>query len=290
MTIGAREALRRATPILDARPLLIVSDFDGTISRISLDPWGATILPAAQRALRRLAAIPGVHVAILSGRVSRDVASRARIGGASYVGNFGMERGNLPRGSRAERLEVEVVDVPAALVRLANDLATTVPAEISEPWLVVEHKPASVAFHFRGAPDVEAAGRWVRETIDRLEPNGAFLRVRGKRVLELRPAGAPDKGHAMRALLDEHRPGAAIVLGDDVTDALAFDALREASTNGRSQSLSGLSIAVKARDEVLQSVADASDLVLDSPMEAARFLSGLARLVATAATAATRPR
>jgi len=50
---------------LAGRPCLVVSDFDGTISRIGLDPWGAQPEPLAQRALRRLAAIRGVEVVLL---------------------------------------------------------------------------------------------------------------------------------------------------------------------------------------------------------------------------------
>src|SRR5262245_42884731 len=90
----ARVALPRCVPLLDRYPVLIVSDFDGTLSRIELDPWAARIIPSARRALRRLAALPGVHVALLSGRLSRDVAARTRVGGATYVGNHGMECGN----------------------------------------------------------------------------------------------------------------------------------------------------------------------------------------------------
>ena len=81
--VTGREALRRAEPLLDRRPILLVSDFDGTLSPIVLDPWGALMLPAARMALRRLAGMPDIHVAILSGRGAADVAARVRIGGVS---------------------------------------------------------------------------------------------------------------------------------------------------------------------------------------------------------------
>ena len=38
-------------PDLDLRPMLVVSDFDGTLSRIVVDPWSASIVPLARRAL-----------------------------------------------------------------------------------------------------------------------------------------------------------------------------------------------------------------------------------------------
>jgi trehalose-6-phosphatase len=93
-------------------------------------------------------------------------------------------------------------------------------------------------------------------------------------VLELRPVGAPSKGDALRALLDEHGPAAAILLGDDPSDALAFDVLRAARSAGECD---GLAIAVVARADVLALVAPRADLVLGGATDAARFLSGLAR-------------
>jgi len=124
--VTARDALAQCSPLVDRRPFLIVSDFDGTLSRIVLDPWGAEIILGARRALRRMAALPGVHVTLLSGRLARDVAARTRVGGATYVGNHGMEHGHLKRGERAETLAVEVVPIDDGYVEAAVDLATRV--------------------------------------------------------------------------------------------------------------------------------------------------------------------
>lgn len=275
--VDAIAALQRTLGLLGERPFLIVSDFDGTLSRIVLDPWGASIIPGAQRALRRLAGADGVHVALLSGRLARDLAARARVGGATYVGNFGMERGSLRPGGRAGDLRVEVVPVADAHVALADRLALEVPRLVGAAWLVVEHKPASVAFHFRAAPDLDAAAAQVRAAVDAIDPHEQLVRSAGKRVLELRPRDAPAKGDAFRSLLAEHRPRAALMLGDDVSDVPAFLALREARAAG---SIAGLAIGVRARDDVPAVVAAAVDLVLDSPAEVARYLSGLSARLA----------
>ena len=276
--VTARQALERCAPFLNRRPLLVVSDFDGTVSRIVLDPWGAEIVAGARRALRRLAATPGVHVTLLSGRLARDVAARTRVGGATYIGNHGMESGRLRRGGRAETLEVEVVPVDEAFVGGAVELAEKVVTAIPEPWLVVEAKPASVAFHFRGAPDIDAAAVRVRAAVELADPDQRFVRYAGRRVLELRPDGAPGKGEAMTELLDHVQPAAAIAMGDDVTDSHAFAVLRRArETSG----LRGLAIAVQARTEVPAEVLEQADIVLGSPIEASRFLGGLARALAS---------
>lgn len=272
--VTAREALRQAEPLLSSRPLLVVSDFDGTLSPIVLDPWGAVMLPLARRALRILAGIDGVHVAILSGRTASDVAARTRIGGASYLGNHGVESGRLGRRQRAGTLQVQVVRVDDRFSEMADVLATAVALAIPEPWLVVERKPPAVAFHFRGAPDVDAAAARVSDAVERLDPGRVLIRFPGRRVLELRPPGVPDKREAMAILLREHRPRVAFALGDDISDAEAFRALAEARMRGETR---GIALAVQARPEAPPEVAAAADVVLASPVEAARFLAGLAR-------------
>jgi trehalose 6-phosphate phosphatase len=252
----------------------VVSDFDGTLSPIVMDPWGAAVLPAAQRALRRLAGATSVHVAILSGRTASDVAARTRIGGASYLGNHGVERGRLGRRQRAGSMAIEVVAVADRYAEAAERIATRLPQLIPDPWLVVERKAPAVSLHFRSAPDVAAAAELVAEAVDRLDPGRELVRFPGRRVLELRPPGVPAKGEAMESLLEEHQPAVALMLGDDVSDAEAFVALTSARAAGR---LDGLAIAVQARTETPPAVTAAADLVLASPAEAARFLSGLAR-------------
>lgn len=276
--VSVRQAVDRTLDHLQRRPLLFVSDFDGTLSNIVQDPWGARILPLGRRALRSLAGTPGVQVAVLSGRTAADVASRVRVGNVTYLGNHGMERAFLPRGGRAESLRPSVETEAHEAGHLAERLADELPRLVPDEWLIVERKPPTVAFHFRQAPDVAAAGERVRAAVDELDPEGVLERFPGRRVLELRPAGAVAKGDALRSLLDELRPRSVFMLGDDVSDALAFRVLREARAAGETD---GVAVAVQARTEVPPEVAETADLVLASPTAATRFLSALARRLAT---------
>jgi trehalose-phosphatase len=274
-SIRVSEAVATTRRVSAMRPLLIVSDFDGTLSNIVQDPWGAAVLPLARRALRRLAGMPDVHVTILSGRTAADVARRVRVGNAAYLGNHGIERGFLARGARAEQMTVHNADEDAHEAgHLAERIADELPRLVTDDWLVVERKPPAVAFHFRQAPDTVDAARRVREAADRLDPDGLLERFPGRRVLELRPFGAVAKGDALRSLLDELRPRAAILLGDDVSDALAFAELRAARDAG---TVEGLAVAILARAEVPPEVAQTADFVLSSPADAARYLAALAR-------------
>ncbi len=270
----ALEAMGIARAMLAQRPVLITSDFDGTISVPRMDPWGATVLPRAQRALRQLAAIDGVCVALLSGRTATDLSGRVRVGGADYLGNQGLERGRLRRRQRAGSMVVALHPASARSYEVAGSLVREVPHHLPEPWLVVEAKLPAVTFHYRSAPDVPAAARRVLDAVERLDPHGELVRFPGRRSLELRPPGAPGKGEAFRMLLDDHRPAVAFMIGDDRTDVAAFRVLRAARDAGE---LQGAAIAVGTDPSGLEATGPASDIVLGAPADVAGFLGLLAR-------------
>jgi len=276
--VSVRVAVDVAAQHLERRPLLVVSDFDGTLSRIVDDPWGAQILPLGRRALRALAGLPNVHVVVLSGRSALDVAARVRVGGVTYMGNHGMERGFVPRRGRPGRLRPIIDDASHEAVHAAERLADAVPRVVHEPWLIVERKPPAVAFHYRTAPDLAAAAARVRAAVDELDPDGVLERFAGRRVLELRPYGAVAKGEALEALVAELRPKSVFLLGDDVSDAMAFRALRSLRAAGTTD---GVAVAIQARSEVPAEVLASADVVLASPADATRFLSAIYRRLAS---------
>jgi trehalose-phosphatase len=275
--VTVRAAVEAAATHLERRPLLVVSDFDGTLSRIVDDPWGAQILPLGRRALRALASLPDVHVAVLSGRTAADVASRVRVGNVTYLGNHGMERGFVPRGGSPEALRAVSDDASHEAIHMSERLETEVPRLVPDAWLIVERKPPAVAFHFRTAPNIAEAAARVRAAVDELDPDGVLERFAGRRVLELRPFGAVAKGDALHALVDEIRPRSVFLLGDDVSDAMAFRALRELREGGTTD---GVAVAIQARAEVPAEVLAAADIVLASPVDATRFLSAIYRKLA----------
>ena len=78
----------------------------------------------------------------------------------------------------------------------------------------------------------------------------------------------------MQRLIDEWKPRSVFMLGDDVSDAMAFRSLRALRDRGVTD---GVAVAVQARAEVPAAVLEAADIVLASPVEATRFLAALAR-------------
>ena len=273
------------TALAAAVPLLLVIDFDGTLAVGSRDPAVARIEPLAQRALRRLAGIAcerpdRLALAVLTGRVVADVAARVRVGGVEYLGDHGLEHGRLPRGGRAERLVITTDPAFDAYRATAETLATAVAAELgSPPWLFVERKGPSVAFHVRQADDVAAARAAVVEAIDRVERRLGLVHglahYRGRSVVDLRPRDAGGKREAVERLIAGERPRGVAVLGDEMSDIDAFEAVLAArATSG----ITGVTIAVHGASRPAPAELLAlADLRLGGAREVGRWLAALAR-------------
>ena len=95
----------------------------------------------------------------------------------------------------------------------------------------IEDKGPIVAFHWRGAPDEEAA----RAAIDAIAAHAEAAGLRthwGRKVLEVRPPVRIDKGAGIASFLADTDVDAALYVGDDTTDLDAFRALASWPTTG----------------------------------------------------------
>ena len=288
-----RDAIERLATAVP--PLLVIADFDGTLAVGARDSTVAHIEPAAQRALRALVRLGSsrVVVTVLTGRTVADVATRVRVGGVEYLGDHGLQHGRLPRGGRAERLVVATEPGWEAHRDAAEALATGVAAALGHPsWLYVERKGPSVAFHVRQADDVATARAAVLDAIATVEARDGLrdhgLRhYRGRSVVDLRPEDAGGKREAVERLIERHRPGAIVALGDELSDVDAFEAVRAAvSAVSGAGGVVGVTVAVhgstKAAPAELLAVAD---LQLTSAEAVGPFLAGLERRVSRGGSA-----
>ena len=221
-------------------------------------------------------------MAVLTGRVVSDVAVRVRVGGVEYLGDHGLEHGTLARGGRAEQLRVVTDPAFDAHRHPAAILAAGVAAELgSPPWLFVERKGPSVAFHVRQAEDVATARAAVVRAIASAETRAGLrdhglAHYRGRSVVDLRPAEAGGKREAVGRLLQRHRPGAVLVLGDQLSDVDAFEAVIAARRERKGPVATAAAVhgaGTSAPEELLRH----ADLRLGSPREVGRLLLALAR-------------
>lgn len=202
--------------------LVLLLDFDGTLAPI-VDHAGEAAMPdATRRALERVMAIPGVQVAVVSGRGLADVRERAAIPDIAYAGNHGMEI----QGPGVDRIHPEAAAARPQLEEAKRRIEAAI-GSIPGAW--VEDKQLTLSIHYRQSPRerVPEIERAVRAAVDG-EPR---LKISsGKEVLEVRPRVEWHKGKAVLFLLEQMRPPAGapvLYLGDDVTDEDAFHALRE---------------------------------------------------------------
>lgn len=215
-------ALRDAIEALADIPLLlVVMDFDGTLSPLVDVPADARCLPAAAEALSELSQLDNTVTALLSGR---DLASLRAVAdppeNTLLVGSHGAERW-APERFGAGIEELRLGPAQERMLAAARELLTAVVAE--HPGTSLEDKPTGVVLHVRRAEaSVGAAAlRAARVVIDELE--GVSL-LDGKDVLEASVIGA-DKGAALSWLREVVDADAVIFAGDDVTDEHAFAVL-----------------------------------------------------------------
>ncbi|MDP9232498.1 MAG: trehalose-phosphatase [Actinomycetota bacterium] len=216
-------------------------DVDGTLAPIVARPELAEVPEETRAELRRLVERYAV-VACVSGRSGEEARRLVGVEGVVYVGVHGLEL-----APEAERWREALRPF----------------AQLDWPWL--EDKGLTVALHWRGAADEQAARAELDRVAERAEEAGLEARW-GRKVLELRPPVEADKGTAVRALLGERGLRRALYAGDDTTDLDAF------------RGLDGLEVAVRiavVSAEAPPGLSEAADLVVASPAELLELLRRL---------------
>ena len=201
--------------------LLLLFDFDGTLAPIVERPLEAQILPEARRAVQGLARQSGCTLGFVSGRTLADLKKRVGVLGSFYAGNYGLEW----EGPGVGRVRAPVAEQVRASLRGVKKRVSIQLGQLAGVW--VEDKGLSLSIHYRRVPPPRMGE--VRDWLARLALNldHQLEGHLGKMVLEVRPAGGPDKSQMVRAISDsvERRWGVTPLLfyfGDDVGDEPAF--------------------------------------------------------------------
>jgi trehalose 6-phosphate phosphatase len=197
--------------------LALFLDLDGTVLDLASTPEGVTIDAETVAAIGVLAQRLDGALAVISGRSLADIdaiLAPLRLPAAALHGAELRRRGG---GRVADSGGAPPERLTAALGAFAD----------SRPGVMLEDKGASVAVHYRAAPEREAEVRdRVGELVSNLAPKHELQP--GKMVVEVRPRGV-DKGAALKTLMKDP-PFAGrtpLVLGDDLTDEFAFAAAAE---------------------------------------------------------------
>jgi trehalose 6-phosphate phosphatase len=221
------DAYRAATHVL------LLFDYDGTLTPIVGRPRQALLAPAMKEKLAALARRPEVTLGVVSGRALAELKPMVGLDGLYYAGNHGLE-------IEGPGLSWVSPEAEAARVMM-KDLVAGLAAALQETTgVIIEDKGLGVSVHYRlVATDEEAA---VRQTFRRLTAPlaeaGKIKITSGKKVLEVRPPIDWHKGKAVEAIRREImkllklEQVMTVYLGDDLTDEDAFRALRDRSVKG----------------------------------------------------------
>ncbi len=210
----------------------VLLDVDGTLAPIVPRPEDAQVPSETQAELRRLHAKYAL-VACISGRDRADARRVVGVDELTYVGNHGLELDpHAPEW--ADRLRVFLH---------------------GETWPETEAKELSVTLNYRNAAD-EAEALAQLETIAERARSDGFVTRFGRKVLEILPPLAVNKGTVVRQLLQDRGLRRALYAGDDTTDLDAFAALDTLEF--------GVRIAVVSA-EAPQSLSEAADISVSGP-------------------------
>jgi trehalose 6-phosphate phosphatase len=264
-------------PLLaDPSAAAVLLDVDGTLAPIVRHADDAHVPEATRRPLITVARSYG-FVGCVSGRRAAIARRIVSLGSITYVGNHGSEV--LPGGASETEVDEEVAAWTERVRAFAAAELTR--EDVHRTRVRGEDKEAIAAFHWRGAPD-EAAAEAVVEGIATRADGEGFALHRGRKVLEVRPPVALDKGRGIERLLTGRGLRVALYAGDDVTDIDAFAGLRRLVAAGELEAAVCVGV---TSDETPDELVRAADLLVDGPAGVRELLTVLAEAVGGPAAA-----
>ncbi len=215
---------RNLSKKIKGKKILLLLDYDGTLTPIVARPGLAVLTKERRKALRLASKKPNIILGIISGRTLKDIKRKIKIPGIFYSGNHGFEI----EGPKLKFTHKAAKKSRPIIQKIKNKLKKELK---NIKGAIIEDKGITLSLHYRL---VQAKNQRV------LKPKffavaAPYLRSRsvklttGKKVYEIRPPVSWDKGKAILWLLKHlKREGKLLPIyaGDDTTDESVFQMLR----------------------------------------------------------------
>lgn len=260
------ERVGLAPMLADRRHTALLWDVDGTLAPIVAQADQARVPEEASRLLGRLASQYG-FVACVSGRQANDARRLVGVGAITYAGSHGLEL--LAPGALRPTIAQEAIELGTRVAEFVNRQDES---ELRQLRIRIEDKHPIWAFHWRGAPDEDEAQQRVKQIAEAATAEGLHVH-HGRKVIELRPPIAFDKGAVVERMLAGSDCRFAVYCGDDRTDVDAFRALTRMEQDGRLKS--ALRVGVES-PELPAEVTNESDLLVSGTQGVLEILRALA--------------
>jgi len=207
----------------DARHILLLTDYDGTLTPIVDRPEMASLAEDMRRSIRSLARQRRFTLGVVSGRALGDLKDKVGISGIIYAGNHGLEIEG-PGISFVNPVAEELKPILRIMHYVLSRALGTIRG------VFVENKGLSLSIHYRLAEEHRAreVERIVTQVVGGAEAAGQARITSGKKVYEVRPAVTWDKGKAVKLLMKRYGKGGRnsgllpTYVGDDLTDEDGF--------------------------------------------------------------------
>lgn len=216
--------------IKKVRQTILMLDFDGTLTPIVDTPEKAHLSDNARKLLQDIAGHRCFIVGVISGRAINDLRERVGVSNIIYVGNHGLEIEG-PDFSFVHPVTREIKPVLYVIREVLERKLSAIPG------VIIEDKGIDLSIHYRLVNDerVQEVRNIVEDTIAVLKIQGKVRMAQGKKVYEIRPNTAWDKGEAVNYIIRKYRKKTKrsgllpVYVGDDLTDE---DAFREINNHG----------------------------------------------------------
>lgn len=212
--------------ISEADRVLLLLDYDGTLTPIVEMPEEAVLSSSMKELLKALSQREKIDVCIMSGRRLGDIKNLVGIPNVIYVGNHGLE---------VSEREYKVPGVQAGELRplikkICNECSNLL-ADME--GVLIENKGLTASIHYRRVREnrVDLLKKIVEGVVIPYSPK--IRLTKGEKVLEIRPNIQWDKGKMADLIvgrISEEYPAENLLpvyIGDDATDEDAFEALEE---------------------------------------------------------------
>ncbi|MCH8225999.1 MAG: trehalose-phosphatase [Chloroflexi bacterium] len=249
--------------------VLLLFDYDGTLTPIVERPDLAVLAPETKALLAGLHRNDRFIVGIVSGRSLDDIRSRVGVSGLVYAGNHGLEIQGPDLDfthPAAEELRETLGRVYAGLREELVDAPG-----VALPGVFLEDKGLTLSFHYRSTPreHIREVEKMFAAAVAPFLAEGLVRVSRGKMVLEVRPKGDWSKGTAITKIGETYRGWAGgssvtVFFGDDVSDEDGFAVVQE---------WNGIAVMVGPAGQPTKAL-----YRLDSPQEVVETLRLLAQL------------
>lgn len=211
---------------LKANGVMLLLDYDGTLTPIVSHPGLSRFPAASQKLLQKLSQLDDVKVAVITGRSLKEIKKLIGLPELIYIGNHGLEL----QGPKIQFIHPEAKRTRKILQHVRGRLQKALG---SFRGVRVEDKNLTLSIHYRQLEeDQEESAKTV--LIKVLKPylkSSKVVITEGKKVWEIRPPAAWHKGTAVlwllaRSMVRRSEKVMPVYFGDDQTDEDAFRLLK----------------------------------------------------------------